>query len=167
MALETVPAGRASDGNGTVWFVPTIANPAAPTAAEINAGTRITYSLTGDGFAHAVTENRVTANRLTLKQTIQYAGTITDEVELTYVAAYDEDDVARTVLVEGVSGYIVTRWGVDNAVNATAADIVTVIPGTAGVQRPNPPATNQELTISQLWNVSGSVKRNVAVTAGV
>ena len=27
--------------NTTVWWVPTIANPAAPTAAEINAGTNL------------------------------------------------------------------------------------------------------------------------------
>lgn len=165
MALEDVPGGVASDGNGLVLFVPTIANTAAPTVAELAAGTPITYSLTGDGFNHSVTENRVTANRLTLKQTIQYPGTITDEVELTYVAAYDVDDVARLELTEGVTGYIVTRWGVANEDAVAAADVVSVIPGKAGVQRPNPPVTNQELTISQLWLVTGTVRRNVAVAA--
>lgn len=162
MALETVPTGVASDGNGLVLFVPTIADPAAPTVAELAAGTPITYSLTGDGFNHTTTENRVTANRLTLKQQIQYAGTIADEVELSYA----NGSTAETTLEQGTTGYIVARWGVPNEDAVAAADVVTVIPGVAGVQRQNPPAVNTELSKSQLWLVSGTVQRDVAVVAG-
>ena len=43
-------AYAASDGRVTVWSVPSIANTAAPTAAEIAAGTNITAALTPDGL---------------------------------------------------------------------------------------------------------------------
>ena len=39
MALEDVTPGTPSDGNGLVLFVPTIADPSAPTVAELSAGT--------------------------------------------------------------------------------------------------------------------------------
>jgi plastocyanin len=163
MALEDVPPGVASDGAGLVLFVETIADAAAPTAAELNAGDKITYSITGDGYSHDVTENRVTANRLTLKQSIQYAGTIEDTLEITYAATYTETDVARTLLPEGTAGYIVERWGVPNEDPVATGDLVTVIPVKAGVQRSNAPVTNQELTITQSLLVTGTVHRLVAV----
>jgi len=167
MPLETVPAGKVSDGNALVLFVPTIANPAAPTVAELTAGTvkKITYSLTGDGYAHGVTVNTVTANRFTLAQAIQYDGTITDDLEITYAYTNTAGDVVRLALPQGTTGYIVERWAVANDVAIAAAQLVDVIPISASLQRKNPPAANTELTRSQKLNVTGTVYRDVAVAA--
>jgi len=167
MPLETVPAGKVSDGNGLVLFVPTIANPAAPTVAELTAGTikKITYSITGDGYAHGITVNTVTANRLTLAQALQYDGTVTDDLEITYAYTNTAGDVVRLALPQGTTGYIVERWAVANDVAIAAAQIVDVIPITASISRKNAPATNTELTRTQKLNVTGTVYRDVAVAA--
>jgi len=165
MALEEVPPGQVSDGYGLVLFVPTIANPAAPTAAELAAGTKLTYSITGDGYNHTVTINTVTVNRLTLRQSLEYDGTISDTLEITYAYTNTDSDVARIVLAEGTTGYIVERWAVANDAPIAAADIVDVIPIKASVQRKNAPTTNAELTRTQKLNVTGTVQRDVAVAA--
>lgn len=167
MALETVPAGQVSDGHGLVLFVPTIANPAAPTVAELTAGTvkQITYSITGDGYNHTTTVNTVTANRLTLAQALQYDGTVTDDLEITFAYTNTAGDVVRLALAQGTTGYIVERWAVANETAIAAADIVDVIPIKASIQRKNPPATNTELTRTQKLNVTGTVQRDVAVAA--
>lgn len=163
MPLESTPAGIASDGNGLLVFATTIADTSAPTVVAFNAGTKLTYSITADGYSHTVNENTVTANRLTLAQTLQYAGTITDEIELTYAVKYIAGDVARLLLVPGTTGYLIERWGIANSTAGAAAQLVTVIPVTAGIQRPNAPVSNQELTMSQKFFVTGTVTRQVAL----
>lgn len=167
MPLETVPTGTPSDGQGLVLFVPAIANPAAPTVAELTAGTvkQLTYSITGDGYNHSVTINEVTANRLTLKQTLQYDGTEVDNLSITYVYTNTAGDVARVALPVGTTGFIVERWAVPNETAIAAAQLVDVIPIKASVSIKNAPVANQELTRTQRLNVTGPVYRDVAVAA--
>lgn len=167
MALEEVTPGQVSDGYGLVLFVPTIADPAAPTVTELTAGTvkKLTYSITGDGYNHTVTVNAVTANRLTLKQAIQYDGTVTDDLEITYVYNNTDADVVRLALPEGTEGFIVERWAVGNEIAVAADQIVDVIPIKASISRKNAPATNTELTRTQKLNVTGAVQRDVVVVA--
>lgn len=169
MALEDVPAGQASDGYGLVLFVPKagLAHPGEPTVAELTAPTVVplTYSLTGDGYARTTTVNTITANRFTLRQTIEVDGTITDTLEVTYVYTNTEEDVARLTLKEGTEGYIVDRLAVANEVPIAAGQLVDVIPFKASVSRKNAPTTNSELTRTQKLNVTGDVKRDVAVVA--
>lgn len=167
MAIEEVPTGTPSDGRGLVLFVPTIANPAAPTVAELSGGTvvKLTYSITGDGYARTTTINEVTANRLTLRQTLQYDGTEVDTLSITYVYTNTEDDVVRIALPQGTSGYICERWAVLNEDPIAAGDIVDIIPVTASVSVKNAPVANQELTRTQRLNVTGPVQRDVVVVA--
>lgn len=167
MPLETVPTGTPSDGQGLVLFVPAIANTSAPTVAELTAGTvkQFTYSITGDGYNHTVTINKVVANRLTLKQELQYDGTEVDELSITYVYTNTAGDVVRVALPVGTTGFIVERWAVANDVAVAAGQIVDVIPIKASVSVKNAPVANQELTRTQRLNVTGVVKRDVAVAA--
>lgn len=167
MPLEAVPNGTPSDGAGLVLFVPAIANPAAPTVAELTAGTvkKLTYSITGDGYNHSVTINEVTASRLTSKQTLQYDGTEVDNLSITYVYTNTAGDVARLALPVGTTGFIVERWAVANDVAIAAAQLVDVIPVKASVSIKNAPVANQELTRTQRLNVTGPVQRDVAVAA--
>jgi hypothetical protein len=167
MALEEVPEGTPSDGNGKVWFVPALANPAAPTVAELTAVTAIplTYSITGDGYAHAVTVNKITANRLTLPNQLQYDGTEVDDLSITYAYNNTEDDIVRLALPKGTRGFIVERWAVPNETEPTADQIVDVLPIQASVSLKNAPVTNQELTRTQALNITGKVHRDVVIVA--
>lgn len=167
MALESVPTGQAADGRGLVLFVPTIANPAAPTVAELTAGTvkSLTYSLVPDGFRHVTTENVITSGRYTLKQVLELAGTVTDTLEVQYVTNSTTPTPAETSLTDGVTGYIVHRLGVPNETAPTAAQKIDVIPIRAGLQRRVAPTANTELQKVQKLFVTGTVQRDVAIAA--
>lgn len=167
MVAEIVPQGTPSDGQGLVLFVPAIADPFNPTVAELTATgvKKLTYSITGDGYTHTVTINAVTANRLTLPQTLQYDGTEVDDLSITYVYTNTDSDVVRLALPRGQEGFIVERWAVPNATEVTAGQIVDVIPITASVSLKNAPVANQELTRTQRLNVTGAVARDVEVAA--
>lgn len=169
MALEAVPAGQVSDGFGLVLFVPTagIANPAAPTVAELTAGTvkSFTYSITHDGFKHTTTINKVKTNRLTLKQEIQYDGTEVDDLALTYAYTNTNTDVIRVALPVNTTGWLVTRWGIDNATAIAAAQIIDVIPFKASLPLKDAPVKDSEITRTQVLNVTGKVWRDVLVVA--
>ena len=164
MALESVPAGQVADGRGLVLFVPTIADPSAPTVVELTAVTvkPLTYSLVPDGFRHETTENTITSGRYTLKQVLELPGTVTDALEVQYVTGSPAD----TALAEGSDGFIVHRLGVPNETEPAAAQKVDVIPIRAGVQRKVAPTANTELQKVQKLFVTGPVRRDVAIAAG-
>jgi hypothetical protein len=167
MSLEEVPAGTPSDGNGKVWFVPTIADPSKPKVTELKAETAVplTYSITGDGYAHTVTINKITANRLTLPNQIQYDGTEVDDLSITYAYTNTEGDIVRLALPKGTTGFIVERWAVANEVDPTIGQIVDVLPIQASTPLKNAPVTNQELTRTQALNITGKVYRDVPLVA--
>ncbi len=167
MALEAVVNGVAADGNGLVLWVPTIANPAAPTVAELTAGTvkPLTYALAPDGFDHQTSVATITTGRYTLAQALELDGTITDTVEVKYVWKNDGSDVASTTLTPGTAGFIVKRMGVSNETAVIAAQKVTVIPVKCSIKRDVPPTANTELMKIQKLNVTGTVHRDVAVVS--
>jgi len=167
MSLEEVPEGTPSDGNGLVLFVPTLADPAKPKVSELTASgvVKLTYSITGDGYNHTVTINKVTANRLTLATQLQYDGTEVDDLAITYAYTNTEGDIVRLALPKGTRGYIVERWAVPNEVEPVADQLVDVIPIQASTSLKNAPVTNQELTRTQALNVTGKVHRDVLIVA--
>lgn len=167
MALEATPGSVATDGNLSIWFVPYGAgtNPASKAIIEGLTSKRITYSLTPDGFSHTTEEATVEDGRLTLKQALQQAGTVTDNLELSYVYGA-ADDVARVALTEGVKGWIVVRYAVDNAAAVTAAtDKVDILPIRAGVQRKSAPARNATFVMMSKMFITGTVLRDQVVVA--
>lgn len=165
MAFEDVPAGTPSDGNFKVLFVPAIADIDSPTEAELTASgvIALTYSITGDGYTHTVTVNKITANRLTLPVPIQYDGTETHELSVTYAYTNKAGDVIRIGLPQGTKGYIVERWAVANEEAFETGQIVDVIPVTASKHIKNAPVMNQELTRTLALNISGRVASDVLV----
>lgn len=168
MPIEPVQRGFAADGNGIVLWVPSIADPTKPTAAEIAAGTRLTYGLTPDGFNHTVEVASVTSGRYTLAQALTYDGVVTDSVEVTYVYNRENPTEVETLIGrQGEEGYIVHSLGYPNDHELTTGDIVNaVIPVTTSIPRDNPPAQNTEATKTVRLNVTGVVGREVAIVAG-
>lgn len=168
MGLENVQPGVAADGNGLVLFVPAIADPSAPTVAELTASgvEALTYGLAPDGFDHQTTVATITTGRYTLAQALELDGVITDTLEVKYVWEGTSSDVVRTILAPGTEGFIVKRLAVANDEAIAAGQLVTVIPVKASIQRDVPPAANTELMKIQKLNVTGAVERDVAVVAG-
>lgn len=166
MALEETPGSVATDGNLTVWFVPfaEAANPASKAILDAPTSKRITYSLTPDGWNHTIDEATVEDGRLTLKQVLQEAGVVTDNLELSYVYGA-ADDVAAVALTEGARGWLVARYAVPNETAVTVADLVDIIDIKCGVQRKTAPARNATFTKTQKMFVKGTVLRDQAVVA--
>lgn len=165
---ESVQRGTASDGNGIVLWVDTIADPSAPTVTELNGGTEITYGLGPDGFTHETSIATITTGRYTLAQALELDGVVTDTVEVRWVYNRTTPTTVETTLgTPGTDGFIVHVLGYPNGHTFVAADVVNaVIPVTTSIPRDVPPTQNTELMKVQKLNVTGQVYREVAVAAG-
>lgn len=155
MGLEATPLSVASDGNFTVWFVPT-GNPLS--VANLTAVTTkaITYSLTPGGFNRATTQEMVDDQRLTLVQYLQNLGRVKETLEVDYVFG-DAGDVASAAMTQGTTGWIVARYAVPNATAPTVSQKVDAIPIKCGIQQKSAPTANGVFTKKQMLAVTGAV----------
>lgn len=141
-SVEAVGGPPAVDqtGNLTLWWVPTISNPDAPTATEIGAAGafRFTYSLTPEGWTPSAPQDKVDDPRLTSKQTKQSFGEVKPAIgDMIYVDSSD----ANSFAVKGASltsGYIVERRSVPVATLIAAGQKVRVWKATLGDEAPGP-----------------------------
>lgn len=167
MTAEDVQSGFASDGNGIVLFASAIADPTAPTVAEIAAATPITYGLTPDGFNHQTTINTITTGRYTLAQALELDGTVQDTVEIKYV--YDREtptDVEGAVGTVGTTGFLIHSLGYESGHEFVADDVINaIIPIKTSIPRDVPPTANTEAAKILKCNVTGTVQREVAVVS--
>lgn len=147
MALETVPASTQSDGKWRITFTP---SGNALSAAILAGGTAkdLTYSFTPDGFNYTISQATVNDPRLTLIQDLSRPGKVSETLEVKYVRSSDAT-AAKTVLVEGTTGKLTVRRGVDNATVWTVAQKADVITFVAGKQRPDAPTENGVDTVTQ------------------
>lgn len=154
----TEPASVVSDGMVKVAWVLSIANPAAPTQAELTAGTVLDLScyLTDQGWAPALSEDTVTDPRLCSTQTFTRPGRNQTTLPLVYVYNPDNptQDEARLALTNRATGYLVARWGVDYAGAFATGDIVDVYPVQLGQGNKQAATANTPLTIMQTAYVS-------------
>lgn len=162
-----LPAAVVADGNLKVLWVPTIANPAAPTAAELNAGSVVDLSCYLTQFAPATNEAVVTDDRLCSRKTLENPGKETETLAITYVynPLVPADNEAQLALIKGTVGNLVARWAApfDDAV--AADDIVDVWPVKAGRQVKQEGAANETLKIAQKMFVYDEVQTDVTVAA--
>lgn len=161
-----------SDGNVATWLVPTIANPAAPTVTELNAGVDVSCYLTKDGFALTVDQATITDERLCSTEVFAQPGSKTYSLSITGIDNTNSSNEATfnelvDTLVEGTSQYLVRRRGIpfDTAFAATTQK-VTVIPFKAGVKQDVPPEANSVTRSTWTGFVTGPVRTEVAVAAG-
>jgi hypothetical protein len=134
------PTGVAANGNVKVVWVNTIADPAAPTATELNAAGAVDLScvLTGDGFSTGYSQETSEDARLCSTQVFQSPGAITYTVEdLTYIVTPQDDsptgeNKAAIQLTPGEVGFLVVRWGTTYSTAFAADDVVDVFPGALG-----------------------------------
>lgn len=170
--MADIPATPA-DGNTKVLFVPTLANPDAPSVTELTGASAVDIScyLTSDGYTPSVSQQVVTDERLCSTQVFEQPGRKTESLDVTYIDNTNSSNEATfnkavDTLEEGTTGYIVTRRGIpyENAIVATTQK-VTVFPITAGVQNEIAPEANSVNKVSQKLFVTGEVRRRVTVAA--
>ncbi|MEU5946314.1 hypothetical protein ABZ793_12220 [Micromonospora sp. NPDC047465] len=157
-----LPTSVPSDGTLRIDFVPgPIADRNAPTVAELSAAgaQELAGYVTGDGFAPSGEQATVTDERIASTQTFEQPGRKTKSLSVTYVHNPDDatNNEAYLTLTEGVTGYIVTRYGVPRAQAYAAGDIVDIWPITAGEPIKNWNGANSVHTATQRLFVTGDV----------
>lgn len=171
MAVPSRPAGITAAGKGAVWWVPTVADPAAPTAAEINAGFAIQCVL--HEFNLNAEQSTVESSRYCDSEVAETLGKVKWTVD---PLIYDYNPQTPTLttgeyahygkLTPGLSGYLMDRRGLDHGVDPAATQYVTMIPVKLGVRTPLPIVVANEgetLRVQQSVAVSGDVKQDVVI----
>lgn len=115
------------EGYSDVWWVTTISNKAAPTAAEINAGTNLTSFVAKDGVATNFTKNNTDSATIAETFNSQVAGSYGSDLELTMFRD-STADTAWNLCVYGTNGYVVIRRGVATGTAVSASQKVEVFP---------------------------------------
>lgn len=165
----SVPPGFIADASLRVWIVTTIANTAAPTVAEINAGTTIdaTCYLT-NGFSPDASVATITDDRLCLSTVLEDKGVTTWSIsELEYI--HDVQNPASVSnklyagLPENASVHVVARYGMNVDTAAAATQKVDVFPVKMGPPVKLPPERNTKGRVKQKPFVNGVPQRDVAL----
>ena len=144
----------AIDGTIRVAYVATIANQAAPTVAELNAGTLLQTLITKDGLVTPSDTNTVDDAALSDTFDAQVPGTFGGPVTLTFKRrALPDADTAWNLVVYGTTGFIVVRRQVLAATAWTAAQVAEVYPGAWNQKIPATPARNEQHKFTVQWPV--------------
>lgn len=142
------------DGNVKVTFCLTIANIAAPTAGELNAGVDLQEFITKDGLAINPEQASVDNTSLASRDETEDAGTVSYSIELTCKRKQAPDpDVAWETLTDGQLGFLAVRRTLPHETAWAAGQEVEVYPVRCG--RPNrmPPELNAaQRFVSKLFN---------------
>jgi hypothetical protein len=136
------------DGMIKVSWVPTIANIASPTTAELTAGTSLEDILTADGLTISSDTASVDTSKLSSTSTAQIIGRSTFTLGIKYVRGSGAATTLETTLARGANGYLVVRRDVVATTAWTAAQKVEVYPGQIGDVQPDSPAPNALQTVT-------------------
>ena len=122
------------DGKVRAAFVPTIANIAAPTTAELNAGTLLTSQLVPTGL-EGFEPSQATVDNTSLASTYDTVlpGRLSSSGTRLVFKKQDGTDTIFNLLVADTNGFIVLRAnGVLQSAAWAASQLVRVYPGRAG-----------------------------------
>lgn len=165
------PEGISALGKGALWYLPAVANKAAPTLAEFTAGINISCAI--DGFAPTSDQGSAPITRYCSTTTFEAPGRVT-LTGPTIQFVYDPQNPASAeyewynTITEGVTGYLANRLALDFDEPLAAAQVANVFPITAGLPVPVPidPGTDgQELRYNQRFFITGAVAWNAVVAA--
>jgi hypothetical protein len=169
--------GVSTQGNETVIYVPTLANPATPDVSS-EVGTAVATALNLGyafrGFSPSAEQGTSEDVRLASVQTFESPGRVKPTIDdVTYVydpqaPADTADNVHYETLKPGVTGYLIDRRGLGAAVAPAAGQIVDVYPIQCGAQRRvavDPSAEGGKFEIIQKFFITGTVRYDVALVA--
>lgn len=145
------------DGNLKASWVPTIANTAAPTVAELNAGVELEERLTPDGLNIGFDTSMIDNSALNSTYDTEQVGRSKVTTTLKYKAgAVGTTDDVRDALTFRAVGYLVVRRGLDSATAWAAAQQVEVYPSQCGRPNPDVPAPNSIQTVTVQLGSTGT-----------
>lgn len=155
-----------SEGKVKAHWLPTVANKAAPTAAEIAAGTNLTPQLPTDGLDISPTNNNASIAMIDEAFVAEEIGTYSVGVTLTFVRDPDSvtigtgDDV-WTLFTRDLRGYLlISRFGAP-----VAGDKVEIYPAAAHAPAPLAPAENEYQRFQVQLAITGAPDLNATVAA--
>lgn len=138
-------ARYANDGMIRVYYVPTIANIAAPTVAELNAGTRLDSIMTKDGIKVPSNQNMVDDANLSDTFDAQVVGSFGGPISMTLKRdGTPASDTAWNLITYGLTGYVAVRRGVASGTAWTIAQKAEVYPSMFHEPLPVDPASNEQ-----------------------
>lgn len=147
-----------------VWWVTTIAVQAAPTVAEIGAGTDLSSFIAKDGLKLPVDQNMVDNAAIDTAFDAQLVGSWGGgglELEM----FKDTTDTAWTLCVYGTVGFLVVRLGLLVTTAVAAAQKVQVWPAQMHQPVVKPSAANQQVRFTEKLAVTLEPSLNGTVAA--
>lgn len=155
-----------NDGKTRVGWASSIANIAAPTAAECNGALDLTKRITPDGLKTDPTTADVDTSSLASRFDTKKAGRVGYEAELTLKRGDNPtDDLPYTTLKYGVNGYLIVRRGIAFETAFAAGQQVEVYPIECGERANIPPAANEVTKFSSPMKVTDAPSTDAVVAA--
>lgn len=144
------------DGTVRAAYVPSIANQAAPTTTELNAGILLQSLLTIDGLIGFEADTQP-VDTTSLASTFNTKAPGRDDFSNTALQLKRQSgtDTTWTTLVRGTTGFIVVRrWLVTEGTAWATSQILSVYPGVAGTAKDVQPAANEVAKYIVPWFIS-------------
>jgi hypothetical protein len=151
------------DGMIKASWVSTIANVAAPTTAELNAGVSLEGQLTADGLNIGAETASVDTSKLNSTANSEIIGRDTFSLSLTYVrGSHAAATAVQAALIRGAAGYLVVRRDVVSSTAWATAQKVEVYASQCKRPSPSTPAPNALQTVTVGLSVTdGNTVRGV------
>ncbi|MGH9006030.1 MAG: hypothetical protein ACRDYV_23130 [Acidimicrobiia bacterium] len=155
----------AHDGQYRVAFVPTIADLAAPTVAEIGAGVDMECRITPTGLQREWSTERKDTSKLCSTFSTQSSGRRSVSLQIVYVREESDTTGLENALVYKADGFLVVRddEAADNAWAAT--DKCEVYPVQCDQPSKSSPAANEDQTITVGFSMTGEPELEAVVAA--
>lgn len=148
----SAPPGLVHDGMYRVSWVYTLAAPASPTVAEMNAGIALECQLTPDGLQRSAEDERIDVSQTSSTFSTERVGRTSFELALTLVrldeAVPDVIDLAYHNLVKGTRGYLVVRDNRSSEAAWAEGDELEIYPVQVGTRSKATPAKNELQTFT-------------------
>jgi hypothetical protein len=128
------------DGRVTAVWCNTVANLAAPTAAEANGGTRLEGLIVPDGLDIKTGTGSVNSSNLGSKFTTARAGRITPEVSITFHHDSPTDTAWNLFQYRTIGVLLVRRAGIDKATSFVSGQRVAAYALECGMNDESKPA---------------------------
>lgn len=148
-----------------VDWVPTITNKAAPTVAQLTAGTLLSNYVTKDGLQTPNSQNMVENGTLADKFDAQSVGTYGGSITLKARRNNDGTDAAWNIFEWGETGFIVVRRGLAYSTAYAASQEVEVWPAQSHEPVMDTTAANANQTFTVALAVTSEPELRAVVAA--